>query len=85
MHSAGIEAMGFLMDRVMSRASSNVDLRRHSLEALSRIAKDCHWTSGRWPDLQREWNEIQNVNRDIRLLSDQLTRLDHMHAFAKVA
>lgn len=85
MHSAGIEAMGFLMDRVMSRAPGDADLRRHSLDALARIAPYCHWTSGRWPDLERDWNDIQNIGRDIRLLSDQLARLDHVHAFAKVA
>ncbi|PPQ34680.1 DGQHR domain-containing protein [Rhodoblastus acidophilus] len=85
MHSAGIEAMGFLMDRIMSRASGNGDLRRHAGEALERISPHCHWTGGRWPDLQRDWNEIQSLSRDIRLLSDQLARLDHEHAFAKVA
>lgn len=85
MHSAGIEAMGYLMDRVMTRASNNADLRRHSLDALTPIAPHCHWTSGRWPDLDRDWNDIQNVSRDIRLLSDQLARLDHVYAFAKVA
>ncbi|WP_062223427.1 DGQHR domain-containing protein DpdB [Aureimonas sp. D3] len=85
MHSAGIEAMGVLMDRVMSRASGNADLRRHSMAALARIAPHCNWTSGRWLDLERDWNDIQNVGRDIRLLSDQLARLDHVYAFAQVA
>ena len=85
MHSAGIEAMGFLMDRVMSRISGNGDLRRHASESLARIAPQCHWTSGRWPDIDRDWNDIQNVSRDIRLLSDQLARLDHEHAFVKLA
>jgi len=85
MHSAGIEAMGFLMDRIMSRAAINADLRRHSMDALTRIAPFCRWTSGRWPDIERDWNDIQTTGRDIRLLSDQLARLDHIHAFAKVA
>lgn len=85
MHSAGIEAMGYLMDRVMSRSAESSDLRRHALEAVGRIAPHCCWTTGRWPDIDREWNDIQNVGRDIRLLSDQLARLDHAHAFAKVA
>lgn len=85
MHSAGIEAMGFLMDRIMSRAPGAGDLRQHAVEALSRIAPHCRWTSGRWPDIDRAWNDIQNLNRDIRLLSEQLARLDHAHAFARVA
>ena len=85
MHSAGIEAMSLLMDRIMSRAAPGTDLERHAAEALARIAPHCRWTSGRWHDLQRDWNEIQNIGRDIKLLSGHLARLDHMHAFAKVA
>lgn len=85
MHSAGIEAMGYLMDRIMSRASASADLRAHAVEALMRIAPHCHWTSGIWPDLGREWNDFQSVNKDIKQLSDQLARLDHVYAFQKVA
>lgn len=85
MHSAGIAAMSVLMDRVMSRARSGVDPREHAAEALARIAPQCRWTSGRWNELQRDWNEIQNVNKDIRMLAGYLVRLDHAHAFSKVA
>lgn len=85
MHSAGIEAMSLLMDRIMSRAAPGTDLLLHATESLSRIAPYCRWTNGRWTELQRDWNEIQNVGRDIKLLSGHLARLDHMHAFAKVA
>jgi DGQHR domain-containing protein len=85
MHSAGIEAMSLLMDRMMSRAAPGADLQVHAYEALSRIAPHCRWTSGRWAELQRDWNEIQNLPRDIKLLSGHLARLDHLHAFAKVA
>jgi DGQHR domain-containing protein len=85
MHSAGIEAMSLLMDRIMSRAAPGIDLQLHARDALGRIAPHCRWTSGRWQELQRDWNEIQNVGRDIKLLSGHLARLDHMHAFAKVA
>ncbi|ESY01391.1 DGQHR domain-containing protein DpdB [Mesorhizobium sp. LNJC405B00] len=85
MHSAGIEAMSLLMDRMMSRAAPGTDLLLHATESLTRIAPYCRWTNGRWAELQRDWNEIQNVGRDIKLLSGHLARLDHMHAFAKVA
>jgi len=85
MHSAGIAAMSVLMDRVMSRVASGVDLRRHATEALTRLAPQCRWTSGRWNELQRDWNEIQNVSKDIRMLAGYLVRLDHAHAFSKVA
>jgi DGQHR domain-containing protein len=85
MHSAGVEAMSLLMDRVMSRAAPGVDLYAHAYEALTRIAPHCRWTYGRWTELQRDWNEIQNVARDIKMLSSHLARLDHLYAFAKVA
>lgn len=85
MHSAGIAAMTVLMDRIMSRAAPGSDLELHATQALARIAPHCRWTSGRWQDLQRDWNDIQNIGRDIKLLSSHLARLDHLHAFAKVA
>jgi DGQHR domain-containing protein len=85
MHSAGIEAMGLLMDRIMARAAPGTDLQAHAYDALSRIAPHCRWTSGRWTELQRDWNEIQNLPRDIKLLSSHLARLDRQYAFAKVA
>lgn len=85
MHSAGVEAMGLLMDRVMARAPAGADPQRHATEALSRIAPFCRWTEGRWPDIDRAWNDIQAVGRDVRLLADQLARLDHASAFTKAA
>ena len=85
MHSAGIEAMGVLMDRIMSRAAGTSDPGHYAQEALMRIAPSCHWISGRWPELGRDWNDIQNVHREVRLLADHLIRLDHAHAFARVA
>jgi len=86
MHSAGILAMSVLMDKVMSRAAPGADLYMHAYEALARIKPACRWTAGRWSDLQRDWNDIQATGRDIKQLSDQLTRLDHLQTFAaKVA
>lgn len=85
MHSAGIQAMGVLMDRVMSRLSSGDDPYRHALASLVRIAPHCHWTSGRWPGIDREWNDFQSLTKDVRALADQLMRLDHAHAFPRAA
>lgn len=85
MHSAGIQAMGVLMDRVMSRLGRGEDPYRHALASLMRIAPHCRWTSGRWPGIEREWNDFQNVAKDVRLLGDQLMRLDHAHAFPRAA
>lgn len=84
MHTAGIIAMGYLMDRIMSRCSRQ-DARQFAIDALTPIAPHCHWTSGRWADIGRDWNDIQYAGRDVRLLSDQLARLDHLNSFGRKA
>lgn len=86
MHSAGIIAMGSLMDRILLRRPPALnDIRAHARNALIRIADKCHWTSGRWEELDREWNDIQSTNKDVRMLEDHLSRLDHASTFSKVA
>jgi len=77
MHSAGIYAMGILMDKIMSRAEGHKEPKEHILESLQRIAPHCCWTSGRWEHLGMEWDEIQKVAKHLRLLSELLTRLDY--------
>lgn len=76
MHSAGIRAMGRLMNRVMSSIRTT-----DSGKAAARIRKDlhtlrphCHWTDGTWPELNLRWNEIQNVPAHVRELSNYLIR-----------
>lgn len=74
MHSAGIEAMGVLMDRIYARlngAEEDVARVRKELEA---VAPACCWTKGTWEDLGVAWNEIQNTPRDIKRLQDALVR-----------
>ena len=74
MHSAGIEAMGVLMDRIYARlhgAEEDVLRVRKELEA---VAPACCWTKGTWEDLGVAWNEIQNTPRDIKRLQDALVR-----------
>jgi len=86
MHSAGIVAMGSLMDRILlRRPPAQSDIKAHARDSLRRIADKCHWTSGRWEDLDREWNDIQSTNKDVRMLEDHLSRLDHASTFSKVA
>ncbi len=85
MHSAGIQAMGSLMDRIMARLPPGGDAYRHAHASLTRIAPNCRWTSGRWAGIDRDWDQIQSVGKDIRRLADQLMRLDHAQAFAQVA
>jgi DGQHR domain-containing protein len=76
MHGAGIRAMGRLMDRIMSSIQLNghnpiVDVQ-HELRTLVPV---CRWTQGRWRDMEDiAWNEVQNVPRHIRMLSNFLIR-----------
>jgi len=76
MHSAGIKAMGSLMDRIMTRAQYAKDPGTMVKKSLEAIAHQCAWTSGTWPDLGLRWNDIQNVPRHVKALSEQLVKLD---------
>lgn len=75
MHSAGLRAMGRLMDRIMG--SINIyarDASRQVMRELQPLAGVCHWTSGSWPDLGLSWNEVQNVPTHVRALTNLLLR-----------
>jgi DGQHR domain-containing protein len=76
MHSAGIQAMGVLMDRIMTRLHGHGDPRREIQHSLHRLRPHCRWTDGVWEGLGLKWNEIQNVPKHVRALSDLLVRLD---------
>lgn len=77
MHSAGIHAMGILMDKIMNRAAGHGNQEQHIRESLKRIAPHCRWTSGTWEHLGMRWDEIQKIAKHVRLLSDLLSRLDY--------
>lgn len=76
MHSAGLRAMGKLMDRIM--APINVKDSAAPLlveQELMLIVPACHWTQGKWSGLNdMNWDEIQNVSRHVRDLSNFLVR-----------
>ena len=76
MHSAGIQAMGVLMDRIMTRLHGHGDPRREIQHSLHRLRPQCRWTDGVWEGLGLRWNEVQNVPKHVRGLSDLLVRLD---------
>jgi DGQHR domain-containing protein len=76
MHSAGIKAMGALMDQIMLRADSTSNPEKEIRESLARIAANCRWTSGVWEGLNWRWNEIQSTTQHISRLSEHLIRLD---------
>lgn len=76
MHSAGIRAMGALMDTVMLRADAATDKAMAVRSTLQRLAPHCRWTSGIWEGLGLEWNEIQSTSQHITKLSDHLVRVE---------
>lgn len=77
MHSAGIQAMGYLMDRLVARTQGAADQSKAMLAALRAIRPRCAWTDGSWDGLGLAWDEIQSVPRHIRGLADVLIRLDY--------
>lgn len=74
MHSAGIEAMGVLMDRIYAKLSGVAEDYKSIKKELDRVAPHCRWTKGTWESLGVGWNEIQNTTRDIKKLQDALVR-----------
>lgn len=76
MHSAGIRAMGELMDQIMLRADSSTNPDGVIRESLSRLAAHCCWIDGTWEILGWSWNEVQSTNVHITRLSEYLIRLD---------
>ena len=76
MHSAGIRAMGVLMDQIMLRADGMPNPKSEIRASLKRIKPHCHWTEGVWEGLGWRWNEIQSIDSHINRLADHLGRLD---------
>lgn len=76
MHSAGIRAMGALMDTLMLKLDGVPDKRAALRAILARLAPHCRWTEGVWDGLGVEWNAIQSTSQDITRLTDHLIRLE---------
>jgi DGQHR domain-containing protein len=76
MHSAGLIAMGKLMDRIVGHLSAAEGLSVNRVEReLKLIAPICRWNSGAWEGLGNiRWNELQSVPRHIGGLSNLLVR-----------
>lgn len=74
MHSAGIEAMGVLMDRIWAKQAGGAEDLKTIRAEVTKVAHACAWTKGTWEPLGVAWNEIQNIPRDIKRLQDLLVR-----------
>ncbi len=76
MHSAGVEAMGILMDQIMTRKDCARGGYAVAKQILVGIAPNCRWTNGTWEQIGRRWNDIQCTSKDIRTLSNLLVSLE---------
>jgi len=75
MHGAGIVSLGFVMDAIADRYRKKNPGPKEFRKNLEPLAEHCRWTEGYWdfgPGQQRKWNEIQNTQKDIQLLSNFL-------------
>ena len=75
MHSAGIKAMGTLMDFLMMKMQSGSNQTENFKEALNHMKPHCCWTEGIWEGLDWKWDEVQATPRHIRGLAENLIRL----------
>jgi DGQHR domain-containing protein len=73
MHSAGLLAMGLLMDAIYARLPLNADVAAVQLE-VEKVAPACRWTRGTWETLGLPWNEIQNTPQHVKKLQDAVVR-----------
>lgn len=76
MHSAGIQAMGALMDPIWTRADATERPEAEVAAALRRLAPHCCWTEGTWDGLGWAWNDVQATRKHIKGLSEHLLKLD---------
>ena len=73
MHSAGLLAMGLLMDAIYARLAPDADASTVQRE-IEKVAPACRWTKGTWETLGIAWNEIQNTPQHVKKLQDALVR-----------
>jgi DGQHR domain-containing protein len=76
MHGAGIEAMGGLMDLIMRNINpKDPKAENRIVKELEKIEPYCHWTSGKWDELELKWNELQNISTHKRLLTRHIIKI----------
>lgn len=78
MHGVGITSLGFVMDAIADRHPEEAVVSREQfIEGLAVIEPVCAWTSGYWnfgEGVVRKWNELQNIQRDINIVTSYLLR-----------
>jgi DGQHR domain-containing protein len=64
--AAGISVMGVMMDRICARVGyRHGDLDQLFRKELGSIARQCAWTSGRWPEIGMEWNALEMTSKSM--------------------
>jgi DGQHR domain-containing protein len=74
MHSAGILAMGMLMDRIYARLSGANESYAIVRKEVEKVAPACRWTEGVWESIGLRWNEIESTPQDKKRLQEALVR-----------
>ena len=78
MHGAGIIGMGFVMDALAEGCEPGCEPSAEEFRTrLEPLKSACHWTEGYWDfddGRTRNWNEIQNIPKDIQMLAMHLLR-----------
>jgi DGQHR domain-containing protein len=78
-HGVGIIAMGFVMDYMsVLKPRTGYWTAEKVTDFLRPLREHCAWTEGVWrfPGTgERNWNDLQNIDRDIRLLAGHLQRV----------
>lgn len=79
LHGAGVVTLGYLMEEIIARQpGQDWPDSEFFASQLELIYDDCRWTEGWWDfggGVRRRWDEIQNINRDVMMLMNHLTRL----------
>jgi hypothetical protein len=73
------------MDLLVTVIGDGPNQRADMKSSLRRIATQCAWTKGKWPDILRDWNDLQVTSRDKKLLTEQIVSLYHQKRLARVA
>lgn len=74
MHSAGIVAMGMLMDCIYARLSGANESYAAVRKEVEKVAPLCRWTSGVWEFNGLRWNDIESTPQGKRRLQEALIR-----------
>ncbi|MBU0720231.1 DGQHR domain-containing protein [bacterium] len=76
MHGVGMHAMGGLMDLIMRNINpKDIKSEHRIVKELEKIKPFCHWTEGRWEEIDLEWNELQNISAHKRILARHIIKV----------